>query len=182
MAVSLLAEFKSFMRIDSDDVEADGRYAHALARAQEDVEALLGYPLDSAAVTSEYHDANKVIVPNRLPVTTLTSVKYRFSYTDASQDMTLVEYTDYIQRKSMDGFTHWLEMLTYVTLQPLRIALAYTGGYASDYPGGIVSAIFYFAARELGVADLQEGENVPEARYIMAAKAKLTPYIRGTPR
>jgi hypothetical protein len=29
MAVSLLAEFKSFMRIDSDDVEADGRYAHA---------------------------------------------------------------------------------------------------------------------------------------------------------
>jgi hypothetical protein len=142
---------------------------------------VLGYQLDTATVTAELQDSCKIVFPAHPPVTTLTSVKYRPNAVDPTKDIALVEGTDYVQRRFMDGLTRYLELLTYITAESLRIVLSYVGGYATDYPGPIKSAIFLLAARELSMAQLQSPEVIPgDNRVVAAAKAKLIPFIRGT--
>lgn len=181
MAVSLLAEFKSWCKIDSSDTTSDTALGFHLARAQADVEGVLGFKLDTATVVSELQDSYKVVFPSHLPITTLTSVKYRENPLDALQDITLVEGVDYVQRRGFEGLTRYIELLNYVTALPQRIVLNYVGGYTSAYPGAIVSAILLLAARERSMSELQSPEAIPgDNRVVAAAKAKLIPFVRGT--
>jgi len=187
--VVTLAELKGYLGLDTADTSRDTALTKLVNQAQGEVENILGYPLETSTVTAEQRDYAPVVIPMRQPVASLTA-KYRADLTDASQDVTLVEWTDYIV--STNGYGISKITLDVARLEAdawsnaKRLILAYTAGWAiASVPEPIKFAVTILAAFKLRLNDPQAPvlEGVPigdPALKIMpkVVRENVTPYCK----
>ena len=156
--VVTLAELKAYLGLDVGDTSRDTQLTKIITQAQGDMEATLQYPLETNTVTAEQRDYVAVVVPMHQPVTSLT-VKYRANLLDAGQDVTLVEWTDYMVYTNAQGISRITFDLARLVpgnlwLNAKRLILGYSAGWAiGSVPEPLKYAVTILAAFKLRLND-----------------------------